>query len=247
MARSVPAPPLCLEAAAPTQLNLLNGFELRHDDRAVNVPTNVARVLAFLALRSRPQHRTTVAGTLWLDSPEERAAANLRTALWKARRVDRDLVVSQGSYLKLGPTVEIDLDAMVARAHQLTEDPTAEIDPATSPDGLSDELLPEWYDDWVLLERERLRQIRLHSLEALCTRLSTLARHGLAIEAGLAAVRAEPLRESAHRAVIRAHLAEGNAGEALRQFDELAKVLRENLGIVPTAATRDLVAALRPA
>jgi len=246
MARSVPAPPLCVEAAAPTQLNLLNGFELRHDDRAVNVPANVARVLAFLALRSRPQHRTTVAGTLWLDSPEERAAANLRTALWKARRVARDLVVSQGSYLRLGPTVEIDLDAMVARAHQLTEDPTAEIDPATGPDGLSDELLPEWYDDWVLLERERLRQIRLHSLEALCVRLSTLGRHGLAIEAGLAAVRSEPLRESAHRAVIQAHLAEGNAGEALRQFDELAKVLWENLGIVPTATTRDLLAALRP-
>ena len=188
-----------------------------------------------------------MAGTLWLDSPEDRAAANLRTALWKARRVDRGLVVSQGSYLKLGPTVEIDLDAMVARAHQLTDDPTAQIDPVTSPEGLSDELLPEWYDDWVLLERERLRQIRLHSLEALCTRLSTLGRHGLAIEAGLAAVRAEPLRESAHRVVIRAHLAEGNASEALRQFDELVNVLAENLGIAPSGATRELVSALRPA
>ncbi len=116
----------------------------------------------------------------------------------------------------------------------------------TSPEGLCDELLPEWYDDWVLLERERLRQIRLHSLEALCTRLSTLGRHGLAIEAGLAAVRAEPLRESAHRVVIRAHLAEGNASEALRQFAELVNVLSENLGIAPSAATADLVAALRP-
>jgi len=246
MARSAPSPSVCTErAAGPTQLNLLSGFELRCGDDAVRVPTNVARMLAFLALRSRPQHRATVAGTLWLDSPEDRAAANLRTALWRARRVDRGLVLSQGSYLRLGPSVEIDLDDMVARARQLTADPTADVEPVTSAEGLSDDLLPEWYDDWVMLERERLRQIRLHSLEALCTRLSTLGRHGLAIEAGLAAVRAEPLRESAHRAVIRAHLAEGNASEALRQYDSLVVLLRDNLGIAPGHATRELVAALR--
>jgi len=62
---------------------------------------------------------------------------------------------------------------------------------------LSADLLPDWYDDWVLLEAEDWRQLRLHALEALAGRLIALGRWGEAANAAGAAVRAEPLRESA--------------------------------------------------
>src|SRR5262249_14593389 len=108
-----------------------------------------------------------------------------------------------------------------------------------------DELLPGWYDDWLLPERERMRQIRLHRLEALCRHFSAEGRHALAIEAGLAAVAAHPLREGAQRLLIAAYLAQGNTAEAVRQCDACAAQLREALDIAPSPATRTLVATCR--
>lgn len=203
------------------------------------VPTNVQRLLAFLALRSRPQHRSTLAGCLWVDTTEERAAANMRTALWRARRIDDGLVDVTGSYVQIGRDVRVDLHEMRDVARRVTEPGTLEPNP--SPDQFVDDLLPEWYDDWVLLERERLRQLRLHSLEALCARLTKAGRHALAVDAGLAAVACEPLRESAQRVLIEAHLAEGNLSEAVRQYDSFRALLRESLRIEPSATLRDLV------
>jgi SARP family transcriptional regulator, regulator of embCAB operon len=83
---------------------------------------------------------------------------------------------------------------------------------------LSADLLPDWYDDWVLLEAEDWRQLRLHALEALAGRLIALGCWGEAANAAGAAVRAEPLRESARAALIQAHLAVGNQSEAVREF-----------------------------
>ena len=101
-----------------------------------------------------------------------------------------------------------------------------------SPDGLllSRDLLPDWYDDWVAVERERFRQLRVHALERLCDRLVEAERFGEAIEAGLAAMKSEPLRESAHRALVRAHLAEGNRSEALAQYRRFKALLPTSSG-----------------
>jgi DNA-binding SARP family transcriptional activator len=230
---------------AGTRLQLLQRFELRRADQPMSVPESVQRLLALLALRNRPEHRTKVAGTLWMDTTEERAAANLRTAVWRARRVDKDLVVSRGPYLEIGPEIGIDLTEVLETSRRLLAEPDARDDPDTSPDALDGDLLPEWYDDWVLLERERVRQLRLHGLEALCVRLSALGRYSLAIEAGLIAAAEEPLRESARRVLIGVHLAEGNMAEAVREYDSFSTVLRENLGIAPTAALRALVSPCR--
>ena len=103
------------------------------------------------------------------------------------------------------------------------------------------DLLPDCYDDWALVECERFRQLRLHALEALCERLTEAGRYGEAIDAGLAAVRGEPLRESAHRALIKAHLAEGNYVEAGRQYEVCRRIVRDELGIEPSDGLRKLV------
>jgi DNA-binding SARP family transcriptional activator len=107
---------------------------------------------------------------------------------------------------------------------------------------LSLDLLPDWYDDWLVDEREGVRQLRLHALEVLTERLSTSGRHVEAIQAALAAVRLEPLRETAHAALIRAHLAEGNRSEALRQFSRCRDALAAELAVEPSESLRKLVA-----
>jgi DNA-binding SARP family transcriptional activator len=109
---------------------------------------------------------------------------------------------------------------------------------------LAGELLPDWYDEWVLFERERLRELRLHALEALATRLSAAHRWGAAMDAALAAVAADPLRESAHRAVIETHLAEGNCCEAIRHYVLFRNLLRRRIGIEPSVEIGQLLSDL---
>jgi DNA-binding SARP family transcriptional activator len=106
---------------------------------------------------------------------------------------------------------------------------------------LSFDLLPGWRDEWVMPEAEAWRQLRLHALEALTDRLSAQHRFSDATTAAMAAIKAEPLRESAHAALIRVHLAENNQSEALRQFGRYEDMLRTALGIEPTSRLRELV------
>jgi DNA-binding SARP family transcriptional activator len=109
---------------------------------------------------------------------------------------------------------------------------------------VAQELLPDCYDDWALVERERFRQLRLHALEAACELLTRRGCYGQALMAGLAAVATEPLRESAQRLVVQAHISEGNWHEALRQYTSYADLLGSELGLLPSAAMEALVAPL---
>jgi len=220
-------------------LRLLGRFELVADGAPIPVPLSAQRVAAFVALHARPLERAYVAGTLWLDSPEERAHANLRSALWRLGRHGCRLMDTRGKLLAIRTEVLVDVRELEASIRQALGGSGRDIDPEL----LADDLLPNWYDDWVMLERERFRQLRLHALEVLCERLTREGQLGDALQAGLAAVAGEPLRESAHRALIRVHLAEGNAAEALRQYQLFRRMLRDHLGVEPSPQIRALVPA----
>src|SRR4029079_7200585 len=106
--------------------------------------------------------------------------------------------VAAAPHVCLAPAVRLDARQATAVAHRLL-DSSSPYDPAYGVHVLlAVDLLPDWYDEWVVLERERFRQLRLHALEALCERLVAAGRRGEAVQAGLAAVAGEPLRESAH-------------------------------------------------
>jgi DNA-binding SARP family transcriptional activator len=225
------------------RLSLLNAFEVRNADEPVPLPLSAQRLLAFLALHERPLLRPFVAGTLWLDTPEDRAAANLRSSLWRLHRPGHKLVEATNLQLRLAPEVRVDVRETAALAHDLLTAPEGFVETGLDLDGagLTGELLPDWYDDWVLIERERLRQLCLHALEALGERLIAAGKLTGALEAALAAVAIEPLRESAHRLLIKVHLAEGNAGEAIRQFRFCRRLLREQLVLEPSPQLTELV------
>lgn len=227
------------------RLQLLGGFQLVLNHRAVPVTIGSQRLIAFLALHDRLLPRTYVAGVLWPDVPTGRANANLRAGLWRLPAPCRLVVDQPAQCLRLAADITVDLRDATALAKQLLDRTQhyAEGDlGGAARMELSGELLPTWYeDDWVLVERERFHQLRLHALEALCDRLTTAGRYGEAIDAGLAAVAAEPLRESAHRVLIRAHLAEGNQGEADRQYQLCRHLLRDELGVEPSNALSELV------
>jgi DNA-binding SARP family transcriptional activator len=220
----------------------LNAFELRLDGRRVEVPLSAQRLLAFVALHEGPLQRLYVANTLWIDASEERAGASLRSSLWRLNQRGSKLVETSASHLRLAPDVEVDLRRTLELAHRLLDRTATAEDLATAEAALGAELLPDWYDEWLQFERERYRQVRLHALEALAEELVAAGRLGRALEAALAAVRSEPLRESAHRTLIRVHLAEDNRVEALRQFEICRGLLREGLGVEPSRQLAELLA-----
>jgi DNA-binding SARP family transcriptional activator len=226
--------PETTRSVSPARVCLLGGFEVRLSGWSVPIPASAERLLALLALFAQPLHRHYVSGMLWPDTPDERAAANLRSTLWRIRRAGFPLVEVSNRRLALGSEVSIDIQDWIVLVTR-SRDPAFEIgDVDVAMLSAPTELLPGWDEEWVVIERERFRQLRLHGLEACCERLSEQKRFGAAVEAGLAALREEPLRESGQTALIRTYLAEGNVSEALRQFEHYRALLRSELGLEPS-------------
>lgn len=238
-----PERPCC---ASPTQppglrLSLLRGFELTCDGSVLPMVMSAQRLLAFLALQDRALPRAYIAGVLWSDVPENRAFGNLRSALWRLRLPALGAVEGLNDHLRLSPAVMVDVRDARRIAGRLLEGSCPGPGEIVDQGAFEGELLPGWYEDWILIERERHRQLSLHALESLCERLSAAGRFGEAVVAGIAAVSAEPLRESAQRALIRTHLKEGNPGEAIRQYRLYGELLRRELGLTPSDAIRELL------
>lgn len=224
------------------RVNLLQGFDVLAGGSRIVLPLGCQRLVAVVAVQDRPVRRSTVVRTLWPDSDERRADANLRSTLWRLSPAVRDAVHVGRDVVELDESVSCDVHELVSRARRLREG-TGIVEGDLDPSVFLHDLLPSWYDDWVTIERERLRQLRLHALEAVCAALTAAGRYAEAVEAGLAAVAAEPLRESAHRRLIEAHLAEGNTSEALRQFHLYRQLLRQELSLEPSLHLRELLAA----
>ena len=198
---------------------------------------SVQRVVAFVALRRHPVLRPHAAGSLWPESSEPLAAASLRSALWRLGRSRCRVIEASGAQLWLANDVSVDLH----EASDLASDVLTGVDcDVCDPSPLAAELLPDWYDDWVLVEREYFRQIRLRALETLCERFTAAGRLDEALAMGLAAVKGEPLRESAHRVLIRLYLAQGNACEAIRQY-RLCRRLLSPLRVEPSDQLKALL------
>lgn len=228
------------------RLTLLGGFGLYAGRDTVPLAASSQRLVALLALHGSAPHgsalrRCYVAGLLWADSTEARASGCLRSALWKLRVAALRVVETYGDSLALSPDVDVDVTHVTNLARTVVAGSFREETFALLEPRFSAELLPGWHDEWVLGERERHRQLSLHALEALCEHLTTTGRYGAAVLAGLTAVDREPLRESAHRALMKVHLAEGNAGEAIRRYRQYEAIAARDLGVVPSAMMRSLL------
>ena len=228
-------------------VRLVGSFALSRGGAPIALQGGCERLVAFLALQRRPVSRATIAGALWPDASQERAGSCLRSAL---DRMDdaRAAIAANRLELALDAEVVVDLGEGEALARRLVRaDTVTAADDMTSAaiSALSEDVLPDWYDDWVTIEAEAWRQLRLHALEAMTKELLTLGHFSAAIEAARAAIAVDPLRESPHAALIRVHLAEGNQSEALSAFAAYKSLLNEELGIAPTANIENLVRAIQ--
>ncbi|MGI9021679.1 MAG: AfsR/SARP family transcriptional regulator [Acidimicrobiales bacterium] len=236
------------EMDGANELSLLDGFVFSvGGDALLGISAGSQRLLAFLALRDRAVTRPHVAGTFWPESTDERAGASLRTTVARLDGPTRHALKVTAAELGLAEGVAVDVHHSRALARRLIDRGAAPSDTdigAPAVTALSSDLLPGWYDDWAVIAAEDWRQLRLHALEAVAARLTAADRLAEAAAAALAAVRAEPLRESARAALIRVHMAEGNQSDALGELERYRVLLRAELGIEPTARLSQLLAGL---
>ncbi|NIH79685.1 AfsR/SARP family transcriptional regulator [Amycolatopsis viridis] len=223
-------------------VRLLPSWRLTRNQVDVDVPGPAQRLIALLALNG-PHNRSYLAGTLWPERSDAQAYANLRSAL--SRLATRDLGVIQVSrqMLALAPSVSVDVHDLVQAAESILYGGSDE--PPDTGEILRllhvGDLLCGWYEDWVLTARERLRQLRLHALEAASGRLADAGRYVEALDTAMVCAHIDPLRESAHRSIIRVHLLERNHTEAIRQFRRYRDLLRAELDIEPSPEIRRLL------
>jgi DNA-binding SARP family transcriptional activator len=213
--------------------------------RAVHIPCTVEpdQDRAWCAMRNCGPER----GPNGEGDSREAAIADLREALEGLIAEfgpPQELTLSKRCSLTLRAGTVVDVGVLCEWAARVV-DGSASQDDLRAVNWRSDamDLLPGWYDDWVIFERERIRQRLLHALEALSQLLVAAGRCADAVEAAISAVSVDPLRESANRALIEAHLAEGNLVEARRAYERYREVIRRELGVEPGERLARLVRA----
>jgi DNA-binding SARP family transcriptional activator len=223
---------------------VLGSFTLTTDDTAVPLGVDSRRLVAYLAVHSRPQERAALAAGLWPGVPLA-AARRMLTDAADAVAVPGLLAEIAGDTegatepdeapLALAPDVEVDLADALGLVRALPGIPLID-----SPDIslLAADILPGWTAAWIAVERERFRQLRLHALEERSLRLSAAGRYEEAVAVAQTAVQAAPSRESARRALIEVHLAQGNIAAAVAEYDDYQELLRSSVG-APAAGGLD--------
>ena len=231
-------------SSARTRLQLVSSFRLVSAGAVIRLPYSLERVVAYLAIAHGPVGRSRLAGALWPDVPERRASGALRSALWRLHRVC-GVIERDERVLALDSNVVVDLsdlaDLTLALIHRSGPEVLGRLPELV--DGA--EILPGWDEEWLVVERERYRLLRLRALEQAGEAFLAANDPARAMEASLASISTEPYRESAHRLLVRVHLAEGNLSEALRAYDVYRRIVEEDLGIRPSSDMEQLIATVR--
>ena len=191
--------------------------------------------MAYLAVKGPVVQRSLICANRWPSFPEDQARANLRRTLWQ---LPPGWVAASSWELRLVADVDLD-DAHEVATLAMTSTP---LEPHQV-ELLRHDLLPGWYEEWLMPEQDQFHLQRIQTLERVCRTATEAQDFHLATSAGLAAVCAEPLRESAVTALVAAHLGEGNCYEAVRRYHEYAGLLRCELDVEPGA---ELVALMSP-
>jgi DNA-binding SARP family transcriptional activator len=230
---------------------LLGGFRLTAEQEPVTglERPRLQELLAYLLLqRDRPLPRQHLAFLFWPDSTEKQALTNLRNLWYRLRQAlpyaDRCLATDDLTMQWLADA-PCRLDVAVFENH-LAQAQTAvhdnerlhHLEQAVAQYG--GELLPGFYSDWLLAERERLAQAYGRSLEQLATLHENRRHYRQAIERTRALLRHDPLHEAAYTRLMRLHALNGDRAVALHTYHTCATVLRRELDVAPGRPARQL-------
>jgi DNA-binding SARP family transcriptional activator len=226
------------------RLKILGEWRLEECGETVNLGVRQQRLIAALAIHGR-RSRHFYSGLLWPDCTEARALGSLRAAIFTVARRLPAVIECNGSEVQLADGIEVDLDHL----REVLARPLGACEVLRDPwftGLLSVELLPGWCEEWVLLEQQRLRHLYLAIAECRAHDLLQLGDLYGALAVAENIHMLEPLRESAVRIIIQAHLAMGNHSDAVVIFRQFWCKLAQELGTRPTDRLTQLVFPCRP-
>jgi DNA-binding SARP family transcriptional activator/ketosteroid isomerase-like protein len=239
--------------AATLHIDLLGDFRLLFDETPVTAlkTARLQSLLAYLVLRrNAPQPRSKLAFLFWPDSTEAQAHTNLRNLLHHFRRAlpEADLFLqADAGTLGWRPDAPCTLDvadfesalAQAARAEETGHQTALRAALEEAAALYRGDLLPGCYEDWVLSERERLRQAFIEALDRLIRLLESGREYQAAIGYTQRLLRHDPLHEAAYRRLMRLRALSGDRAAALRVYHTCATTLQRELGVDPSPATHE--------
>jgi predicted ATPase/DNA-binding SARP family transcriptional activator len=241
--------PLC-------RIELLGGLRVRHGaEPCVRVPVRkMGMLLGYLALfLDRTHTREELEEMLWPDETPEATRTRFRQLLATLRRLFAPApglpLIADRTEVRLDPgsvsTDVLDFERAIAAAKRTGEPNERAEHLRRAIDLCQGELLPGYYEDWVISERRRLADAHTEALGRLALALAELGRLDAAIDFGRRAVAEDPLREEANCDLIRLYTMAGRPAEALRQYSEMERLLQREIGLAPSSAAQALVTEIR--
>jgi predicted ATPase len=225
------------------EVRLLGNFDVRRDGKPFAITSRPAQSLfAYLVLNAGTAHRREkLAGMLWPDSLEETARDNLRHSLWRVRKAlaqqpTNEYLLTDDMSISFNASADYWLDA--AELERVSESTSADaLMPVLS--AYQGELLPGFYDEWVVLEREHLQSVFEHKMARLLALLQDENRWLETLDWGERWIKLGQKPEPAYRALMSAHAAKGDMSKVAATYERCAKSLRE-FGIEPSEQTKEL-------
>ncbi len=233
-------------------IQLLGGFRIAVAEQALAgfQQPRLQALLAYLLLqRGTPVLRRSIAFAFWPDSSEAQARTNLRKLLHALRRLlptpDAYLALTAETVLwRTDAAYHLDVETVERNlAHAAADGPTAIADRQAAVAAYTGDLLPGFYDEWLLTARERLRAAHAAALAALVTDAAATGDLTRATAYAHQLLQHEPLHESGYRLLMQLYLDRDDRAAALRVYHACAAILREELGADPSPATEALYSA----
>lgn len=229
------------------EVKLLGQFDVRQGGVPIPIPSRASQSLfAYLLLTAGTEHRREkLAGLLWPNASEENARSNLRHELWRLRkaietRSPRKRAVNYLSVDEISIAFDANSDYWLDTAFlQRISDASAN-DLIESLSVYRGELLPGFYDEWIVLERERLRAIFEQKMARLLDALIEEQRWRDVLDWGERWIALGQSPEPAYRALMTGHSAMGDMSKVASAFERCAQALRNDLGVEPSDQTRAL-------
>jgi predicted ATPase/DNA-binding SARP family transcriptional activator/TolA-binding protein len=236
---------------AELELSLLGAVAITLNGEGVSghVPVKSQALLCYLAVTGRPHSREKLAGLFWGDSPETRAQASLRKSLSNLRQLVGNALIITRQTVAFNRDSDYWLDVEALESALAEDEPVSEkLQPLREAVGLyRGEFLESisvrqalGFEEWVLSERERLRQLVIQALDRLSGACTVRGEYAAAIEYTNRLLALEPWQEEAHRQLMTLLARSGQYSAALAQYETCRRILAEELGVEPLPETQAL-------
>ena len=221
------------------EIRLLGEFDVRLEGKPIEIPSRPAQsLLAYLVLNADTRHRREkLAGLLWPESEESNARSNLRHALWRLRKsIGEKYILADKVSISFTLSEDCELDISFLREEKIKAESIDDLIREVSVYG--GELLPGFYENWVVLERERLRSTFEQTIKRLLDLLIEKRSWLEVLEWGERWIVLGYVPEPAYRALMIAHSGLGDLSAVAMVYKRCCQALNSELGVEPSEHTR---------